>query len=123
MLVTVDVNYLVVKVPVPHLAPNAEVAVGVIGKGEGEVRGRFAADDALYDIVSPVLRRTRFKYLQQIFDKALRERTLTTTQWPGDQEIDATDPRYLDLLAERWSDGHVVFSPPQQIESDSLDKG
>lgn len=118
-----EIRYAVVKVPVPHLAPEAEIAVGVIAQGGGEARGRFAADESLYDLVSPVLRRTRFKYLQQIFDKALQEKTLTTTKWEGDETIDANDPRYLELLAERWSDGHVVFSEPQQLQAESLEQG
>src|SRR6266536_2069366 len=108
-----QINYVLVKVPVAHIGPGAEVAVGVIGQGGGEVRGRFAADPELYALVRPMLRHTRFKYLQEIFDRVLKDRTLTTTRWEGDQQIDPSDERYLELLSDRWSDGHLYFAPSE----------
>jgi hypothetical protein len=117
-----EINYVLVNVPIAHVAPGAEVAVGVIGQGGGEVRGRFAASPELYELVRPMLRATRFRYLQEIFDRMLKGRTLTTTKWEGDEQIDPSDDRYLGLLAERWSDGHLVFAAPQKTEADSLDE-
>lgn len=118
-----EVRYVLVRIPIAHVAPNAHVNVGVIGQADGQVRGRFAADEVLYALVHPMIRHSRFKYLQEIFDRVLQKKTLTTTQWEGDQEIAADDPRYLDLLRERWSDGHVVFSETEETIAESLDEG